>query len=131
MDARPERLREFARLMRTDWPEACRQWAGPRTAGASEEDHQREAERIASKFSAATAADYMEWEAAEDISDVLPMISAPALVLAARRFAPRSMGVASLLPNARFEVVDADVESGELDIAGIGRRMTAFFRDEG
>ena len=72
----------------------------------------------------------MEWEASEDIADILPGIQAPAIVIAARRYAPRSMGVASLLPNARFEVVDADIETGELDLAGIARRITTFLCED-
>jgi pimeloyl-ACP methyl ester carboxylesterase len=107
-DARGDEMRRFAGLIRSDWDDALRQWAGYALPNGTEAQRAAFSNGFARRVSASTAATYMEWEASEDVSQLLPAVEAPTLVLAPRRLGSRSMGVASLLPNARFEPMDAD-----------------------
>jgi pimeloyl-ACP methyl ester carboxylesterase len=126
-DARPERMREFARLMRSDWTAACTQWAQYAAPGATPAEQIELARAFEEMTSPSFAASYLEWEADEDVATLLPRIAAPALVLNSRRGGARSMGVASLMPHARFEVVDADPATGQLDTGDLAATIVQFF----
>jgi pimeloyl-ACP methyl ester carboxylesterase len=129
-DARPQQMREFANLLRVDDAHALDQWAGyavrdgPETARAAFIDAFRK------RISPATAAAYLDWEAGIDISDLLPLVEAPALVLNVRRGGPRSMGVAALMPHARFEPVDAPPAPEAFDAGTLAGHMLRFFDDQ-
>lgn len=125
-DARPARMREFARLMRADWAAACAQRAQYAAPGAPEAKQLELARAFEEMASPEVAASYLEWEADEDVAELLPRIAAPALVLGSRRGGARSMGVASLMPRARFEVVDADPATGRLDTGNVAATIVRF-----
>jgi pimeloyl-ACP methyl ester carboxylesterase len=126
-DARPERLRDFARLMRNDWAAACAQWAQHAAQNGTPAEQIEMARAFTEMTSPSFAASYLEWEADEDVAELLPRIAAPALVLSSRRGGARSMGVASLMPHARFEVADADPATGQLNYGGLAATIVQFF----
>jgi pimeloyl-ACP methyl ester carboxylesterase len=128
-DARPGPMREFAQLMRDDWPEACRQWGAYGLPDGPEPEVKRVAAWFDAHVSRETAAQYMEWEAGEDVSALLSRVTAPTLALNTRRGGSRSMGVASLMPDARFEPVDTDPGTGGLDLHALGRRIAEFLEN--
>jgi pimeloyl-ACP methyl ester carboxylesterase len=125
-DARQDEMRRFAGLIRSDWDAARRQWAEYALPKGTEAERAAFSDGFARRLSASAAASYMDWEASEDLSPVLPTVNAPTLVLAPRRLGSRSMGVASLLPNALFEPVDADPIDDKLNVRALGTRMTSF-----
>ena len=128
-DARPDVMLEFAQLMRDDWDEACPQRAKYSLSQASEAEHQVLAGTLRDMTSPETAATYLEWEAAADSSTILPTIEAQSLVLCTRRAGARSMGVASLLPHARFEPMDAGPATGHLDFHDVADTIARFLGD--
>ncbi|MEX2246027.1 MAG: alpha/beta hydrolase [Dehalococcoidia bacterium] len=127
-DARPAQMRAFAQLMRDDWTAACQQWARYRATEA--EERQRIAETFGAMTSPRVAASYLEWEADEDLTELLPRVIAPALVVNTRRGGPRSLGVASLLADGRFVTVDPPKGADDLDLAELARIIIEFLDRE-
>jgi pimeloyl-ACP methyl ester carboxylesterase len=130
-DARPSQMREFARLMRTDWTVACKQWATWRLNDRPEQEQLELAAALAAMTSPEIAAAYVEREAAEDIAPLLRRVTAPALVLNTRRGGARSMGVAEMLSRGRFEAIDVDPDAGRLDFERVADVISEFFDQSG
>jgi pimeloyl-ACP methyl ester carboxylesterase len=128
-DARQADMRDFAQRMRSDADAARWQWS-EYTVNGDESARRAFVDAFAARSSPEVTASYLEWEAAEDASPLLPTIAVPALVINTRRFGPRSMGVASLMPDARFEPIDVDPAAGPTEFYGTVARTILAFLDE-
>jgi pimeloyl-ACP methyl ester carboxylesterase len=126
-DAAPDRLNEFAQLIRRDWEHALEQWS--QHAAPAEVARRAFVQSMRVRVSADIAAAYFEWEAGEDVSGLLPSVRLRALVLNTRRGGPLSMGVASMMPEARFTPVDANPDD-RIYFGGMGRTIASFFTDD-
>ncbi|MDP9238805.1 MAG: alpha/beta hydrolase [Chloroflexota bacterium] len=126
-DARPQAMREFAQLMRDDWVAARAQWAAYRAPNGSDDERRQIGDGFGAMISPEVAAEYLEWEAGEDVGALLAGISAPTLVVNTRRGGARSMGVAELIRGARFEPLDSDPATGRPDPAQVADVILRFF----
>jgi pimeloyl-ACP methyl ester carboxylesterase/DNA-binding CsgD family transcriptional regulator len=126
--------RSIVDFARTNWALAAQMLAGllaPHASGDEIAALSRSQRRAAD---ADVAAEFLELDLSSDARDVLPRVTAPALVLHRRgdRTVPIGRGreLASLLPNARFVALDGDSHLPHLDDQRQLQRALAGFLGE-
>jgi class 3 adenylate cyclase len=103
----------LVRLMRSGWDIAPEMWPPLVMPGADPDSARRFFTALRESCSGDSAADQMEAALAEDITDLLPKIKTPTLVLHPRhdRIVPFELGrrLASLMPDVRLVTLEWDV----------------------
>jgi pimeloyl-ACP methyl ester carboxylesterase/DNA-binding CsgD family transcriptional regulator len=134
-DIPPEKRASLVEFVRTNWGLGSQLLASVINPRASGDDLLALAAFQRRAASAPAAAAMLELELESDISDLLPNVDAPALVLHRRgdRAVPIACGreVASLLPRARFLPVAGEAHAPWLDERGEVLRAVRAFLDAG
>ena len=117
-------------LIRGGWDMAAKMWPAMNVPEADAEGVQRFTAALRESCSADAAADQLEAAAAEDVTDLLPEIKTPTLVLHPRhdQAVPFEQGsrLASLMPNARLVPLDWEAHWDPRDIAPMLESINEF-----
>jgi pimeloyl-ACP methyl ester carboxylesterase/DNA-binding CsgD family transcriptional regulator len=126
--------RSLVDFVRTNWPLAAQMLAGLFAPHASGDEIAALSAHKRRSAEADVAAAFLELDLTSDLRDVLPHVTAPALVLHRRgdRAVPIARGreLASLLPNARFVPLGGDAHLPWLDDQRELHRALAGFLDD-
>jgi pimeloyl-ACP methyl ester carboxylesterase/DNA-binding CsgD family transcriptional regulator len=126
--------RSLVDFVRANWPLAGRMFAGLKQPAGDRDAVDRFARYLRSSADAETAARYLELDLYSDLTDLLPRVEIPALVVHRRgdRVVPLGRGreLAALLPNARFVALSGEAHIGWLDDTRELRRALAGFLGE-
>jgi class 3 adenylate cyclase len=118
------------RLIRGGWDIASEMLPALRVPGADPETARRWITSVRESCSGDSAAAQLEAAVAEDVSELLPEIEIPTLILHARhdRAFPFELGreLASLLPNARLVALDYDVHWDPRDLTPVVEAINDF-----
>jgi class 3 adenylate cyclase/alpha-beta hydrolase superfamily lysophospholipase len=127
---RQEAAQALIRLMRSGWDVAAEMWPALAMPGADQESARRYFTALRESCSGDSAADQLEAALAEDVTDLLPEIKIPALVLHPRhdRVVPFELGreLASLMPNARLVTLEWEAHWDPRDLTPVVEAVNEF-----
>jgi class 3 adenylate cyclase len=120
----------LVRLMRSGWDIAAEMWPALAMPGADPESARRYFTALRESCSGDSAADQLEAALAEDVTDLLPEIKIPALILHPRhdRAVPFKLGreLASLMPNARLVTLEWQAHWDPRDLSPVVQAVEEF-----